>query len=77
VENFRDKAAEVRIRKTVTGRILEMSHGGEVKNTSLPRGSVNGVNFVEWTLSVPAGGKVQVTYRYVNVTATARTGGGG
>jgi hypothetical protein len=77
VENFRDKAAEVRIRKTVTGRILEMSHGGEVKNTSLPLGSVNAVNSVEWTITLPAGGKVEVRYRYVNVTATARSGGGG
>ena len=72
IENFRDKPAEVRIRKTISGRILEMSHGGAVKNTVVNAGSPNPSNQVEWTINIPAGQKVVVEYRYVSVAVTGR-----
>lgn len=77
IENFRDKPAEVRIRKTINGRILEMSHGGVVKNTAVGAGSPNPSNQVEWTINVPAGQKVVVEYRYVSVAVTGRARAGG
>lgn len=78
IENFQEKPAEVRIRKTIVGRIVELSHGGVVKNTVVAAGP-NPSNQVEWTINVPAGQKVVVEYRYVSVAITGRprSGGGG
>jgi hypothetical protein len=72
VENFRDKPAEVRIRKTINGRILDMSHGGVVKNTIVNAGSPNPSNQVEWTATVPAGQKLVIEYRYVSIAVSGR-----
>lgn len=72
IENFRDKPAEVRIRKTINGRILNLSHGGAVKNTVVSPGSPNPSNQVEWTITVPAGQELVIEYRYVSIAVSGR-----
>jgi hypothetical protein len=72
VENFRDREAEVRIRRTAMGKVLEVLTGGAVKDTQVAANNPNSRNLIEWTLKVPAGVKLEAVYRYETYTSIGR-----
>lgn len=69
IENFRKRDAEIRVRRTVIGKMLEVGGGGAVKNTTANLSDPNSSNQLEWTVRVPPGQKVTLTYRYESFTA--------
>ncbi len=69
LENFRDSGAEVRITRTVSGKVLDIGGGGKVKDTRVQPGDPNSIIVMEWTVTVPPGEKVEITYRYETYTA--------
>ncbi len=71
LENFRPEAAEVRVTRTVSGKVLTVGSGGKVKNTSADAG-MNATNVLEWTVTVPAGGKLALDYAYEKTLSLGR-----
>jgi hypothetical protein len=72
VENFRNREAEIRISRTVMGRVIEVQNGGKVKDTQVQPNSPNSRNILEWTVKVPAGGKLEVGYSFESYTQMGR-----
>ncbi|MBI5707739.1 MAG: hypothetical protein HZC36_12215 [Armatimonadetes bacterium] len=64
LENFRAEAADVKVRRQVNGKVLEVKNGGAIEYTSVNPGDPNASNVVEWKISVPSGGKLDLEYSY-------------
>lgn len=75
VENRRGEEAEVRIRRTARGKVLEQSESGRIRNTQLLGGEPNPIHDLEWTVRVPAGGRKSVTYLVETLMAGDRVVG--
>ncbi len=63
LENFRKEPAEVRVFRTLIGKVLDLG-GGKVKNVSVAKTGPNTFSRVEWKLTVPAGKKLEIVYSY-------------
>ncbi|MFQ3587290.1 MAG: hypothetical protein SNJ74_07195 [Fimbriimonadaceae bacterium] len=62
--NSRDEEADVRVRRTVLGRVGTVGNDGVVKSTTVQRNDPNSVNLLEWRVKVPAGRALELTYTY-------------
>lgn len=62
--NSRDEEADVRVQRTVLGRVGAVGNGGSVKSTTVQRNDPNSVNVLEWRVKVPAGRALELTYTY-------------
>ncbi|MCH8275459.1 MAG: hypothetical protein IH851_11790 [Armatimonadetes bacterium] len=69
LENFRDDDAEVRVTRTVRGKVLEIMNDGVIKDTTVLKGDPNSLNVLEWKITVPAGEKLDLTYTYETYTS--------
>ena len=71
VANFRKDPAEVRIHRTLSGKVLELG-GGTVSNVDVARNGPNTTSRIEWKLTVPPGKKIEVTYSYEAYSSLGR-----
>ncbi len=71
LENFRKEPAEVRIFKTLTGKVLDLG-GGTVKDVQIARTGPNTVSRIEWKVTVPAGKKLEINYSYESYSSLGR-----
>ncbi|MCO5297741.1 MAG: DUF4139 domain-containing protein [Fimbriimonadaceae bacterium] len=67
LENLRKEPAEVRVTRTVEGKVLSVGSGGSVKNTVVQRTSPNASNTLEWKITVAPGTKTALDYSYETV----------
>lgn len=72
IENFRYRDAEVRVTRTVLGRVAQVMNGGKVKDSQVQPNTPNSRNTLEWTVTVPAGKKMELSYTYEFFTAMGR-----
>lgn len=71
MENFRKEPAEVRIYRTLKGKVLDLG-GGTVKNVNVSQTGPNTVSQVEWKVTVPAGKKLEIVYSYESYSSLGR-----
>lgn len=71
LENFRKEAADVRIHRTLVGKTLDLG-GGKVKNVDVAATGPSTTSRVEWSVSVPAGKKVEIVYTYETYSVLGR-----
>lgn len=64
IENFKSEAVEVKVRRSASGKVLEIKNGGVLEYTSVNPGDPNASNVMEWKVSVPAGQKVELGYSF-------------
>ena len=69
LENFRGEKADVRITRTVRGKVINIGGGGVLKDTTVSSGDPNATNLLEWEVSLPGGGKLEIEYTYESYTA--------
>lgn len=72
IENFRDESADVRITRTLLGKVLELGSGGVVKDSKVQPANPNSINTVEWKISVVSKGKTTIEYQYESYSAIGR-----
>ncbi len=72
IENFRDESADVRITRTLLGKVLELGSGGVVKDSKVQPANPNSINTVEWKISVASKGKTTIEYQYESYSAIGR-----
>ena len=72
MENFRKEAADVRINKTLVGKILDLGANSKVKSVEVAKNGPNTISQVEWRVQVPVGKKVEVAYTYETYSAMGR-----
>lgn len=62
--NGRDEEADVRVQRTVLGRVANVGDGGSVKSTTVQRNDPNPINVLEWRVKVPAGKSIELGYTF-------------
>lgn len=68
MENYRSEDANVKVRRQISGKVLEMKQGGYLEYTSVQPGDPNASNVIEWKVTIPAGGKLEMEYTYETYT---------
>ncbi|MBV6458855.1 MAG: hypothetical protein HONBIEJF_01993 [Fimbriimonadaceae bacterium] len=74
ITNFRTTAAEVRVTKTVRGKVVSQSHGGTIRNTQTLSGEVNPINDLLWKVKLTPGETVSITYNFETLMFSDRSG---
>lgn len=64
VSNRKEEAVTMEVTKALTGEVLESSHAAAVTKTAKGLRGLNPNSVVKWTVEVPAGKSVQLTYSY-------------
>lgn len=64
VSNRKDETVTMEVSKDLTGEVLESSHDAKVTKTAKGLRGLNPNSVVKWTVDVPAGKSVQLTYSY-------------
>ena len=67
LENLRKEPADVRVTRTLVGKVLTVGNGGLVKNTEVQRTGANANNLLEWKVTVAPGAKAVLEYTYETV----------
>lgn len=73
--NYRATAASIKITRSVRGKLGVVTGGGVTKDTQVFTGDPNAVYKVEWNVTVPPNGTLQLDYDYETYTAIAKLGG--
>ncbi|HEY0868678.1 MAG TPA: hypothetical protein VGE01_14935 [Fimbriimonas sp.] len=74
VTNHRPDAAQLKITKTVRGKVGELSDKGTVKQTQILNGEPNPINDLEWTLAIAPGATETITYSFETYMSAERAG---
>jgi hypothetical protein len=72
ITNYRKDKAPLKIKKTVHGRIVDLSDDGKTKQTQLVTGDANPINEIEWKVDLAAGQTKVVTYTIETFIVTSR-----
>ncbi len=71
LENFRKESADVRVHRTLVGKLLDAG-GGTVKNVSIAATGPSTASQVEWKVNIPAGKKLEIDYSYETYSSLGR-----
>jgi len=74
VTNFRASASEVRVTKTVRGRVVSQSDAGIIRNTQTLSGEVNAINDLQWKIKLAPGETKAITYLFETLMFADRSG---
>ena len=74
ITNFRKSDAELKITKTLRGKVESLGIGGKVINTQILNGEPNPVNDAEWKVTVPAGKTKTIEYTFVTYMSAEKAG---
>jgi hypothetical protein len=71
---MKDEAADVKVTKTVRGKVGTLSDNGTVKNTQILSGEPNPINDLVWSVKIPAGTTKTITYTFETYMSAERAG---
>jgi len=74
VTNFRKSDAELKITKTMRGKVSDLSVGGKISNTQILSGEPNPINDVEWKVTLAPNQTKTITYTVVTYMSAERAG---
>jgi hypothetical protein len=74
ITNTKSEPAELKVTKTLRGKVGTLSDEGIVKQTQILSGEPNPINDVEWKVSIPAGATKTITYTFETYMSAERAG---